>query len=133
MDFLLSEFTTRYLRPTRKRPEYAESILARDALPPWKGPDARTIEPHEAIELLDGITGRGSRVMANRTAALLGQLFKFAIQRRILRTTPVQRDDKRQVESIYDRTRDEIARKTGHLPLGTFDRDLAKLEGTQRL
>jgi predicted nucleic-acid-binding protein len=27
----------------------------------------------------------------------------------------------------------EIARKAGHLPLGTFDRDLAKLPGTQRL
>jgi predicted nucleic-acid-binding protein len=27
----------------------------------------------------------------------------------------------------------EIARKAGHLPLGTFDRNLAKLEGTQRL
>jgi len=27
----------------------------------------------------------------------------------------------------------EIARKSGHLPLGTFDRSLAKLEGTQRL
>ncbi|MDQ3445517.1 MAG: type II toxin-antitoxin system VapC family toxin [Pseudomonadota bacterium] len=27
----------------------------------------------------------------------------------------------------------EIARKHGHVPVGTFDRDLAKLEGTQRL
>jgi predicted nucleic-acid-binding protein len=27
----------------------------------------------------------------------------------------------------------EIARKAGHLPLGTFDRDLAKVAGTQRL
>lgn len=27
----------------------------------------------------------------------------------------------------------EIARKAGHLPLGTFDKSLAKLEGTQRL
>lgn len=27
----------------------------------------------------------------------------------------------------------EIARKAGHLPLGTFDRSLAKREGTQRL
>jgi predicted nucleic-acid-binding protein len=27
----------------------------------------------------------------------------------------------------------EIARKNGHVPVGTFDRDLAKLEGTQRL
>ena len=27
----------------------------------------------------------------------------------------------------------EIARKAGHLPLGTFDRNLARLDGTQRL
>jgi predicted nucleic-acid-binding protein len=27
----------------------------------------------------------------------------------------------------------EIARKAGHLPLGTFDRDLARFDGTQRL
>ena len=27
----------------------------------------------------------------------------------------------------------EIARKAGHLPLGTFDRDLAKIDGAQRL
>ena len=27
----------------------------------------------------------------------------------------------------------EIARKSGHLPLGTFDRGLAKLDGTQKL
>jgi len=27
----------------------------------------------------------------------------------------------------------EVARKAGHLPMGTFDRDLAKLEGTHKL
>ena len=27
----------------------------------------------------------------------------------------------------------ETARKAGHIPLGTFDRNLAKLDGTQRL
>ena len=27
----------------------------------------------------------------------------------------------------------EVARRAGHLPLGTFDRDLAKLEGTTKL
>jgi predicted nucleic-acid-binding protein len=27
----------------------------------------------------------------------------------------------------------EVARKAGHLPLGTFDRELAKLDGVQRL
>lgn len=27
----------------------------------------------------------------------------------------------------------EVARKAGHLPLGTFDRDLARLDGAERL
>jgi predicted nucleic acid-binding protein len=27
----------------------------------------------------------------------------------------------------------EIARKAGHLPLGTFDRNLSKLDGAQKL
>jgi len=27
----------------------------------------------------------------------------------------------------------ELARKAGHLPLGTFDRELSKLDGAQRL
>jgi predicted nucleic-acid-binding protein len=27
----------------------------------------------------------------------------------------------------------EIARKSGHLPMGTFDRDLAKLDGVRRI
>ena len=27
----------------------------------------------------------------------------------------------------------EMARKAGHLPLGTFDRTLGKIEGTQKL
>jgi predicted nucleic-acid-binding protein len=27
----------------------------------------------------------------------------------------------------------EVARKAGHLPLGTFDRELSKIEGTHRL
>lgn len=27
----------------------------------------------------------------------------------------------------------EVARKAGHAPLGTFDRDLGKIDGAQRL
>jgi integrase len=90
IEFLVSEFVERYIRPTRKRPEYAEAMLAKDVLPEWRGRDARTIEPAEVIELLDKITDRGSPVAANRTAALLGQLFKFGIHRRIVASTPVQ-------------------------------------------
>lgn len=89
-NFLVSEFIERYLRPTRKRPEYAEAILTRDVVPEWKGRDARTIEPGEVIALLDGIVERGSKVMANRTAALLSQLFRFGVHRHIVKASPVQ-------------------------------------------
>jgi integrase len=90
VDYLVSEFVERYLRPHRKDPGYAEALLAKNVLPEWRGRDARTISPPEVIELLDKITDRGSPVSANRTAALLGQLFKFGIHRRIVVTTPVQ-------------------------------------------
>lgn len=90
IDFLVSEFTHRYLRPQRKRPEWAEAILERDVLPEWKGRDARTITPPEVLELLDAIVDRGAPVLANRTAALLSQLFRFGIHRHIVTTTPVQ-------------------------------------------
>jgi len=39
----------------------------------------------------------------------------------------------RPVLGFSDRLVLEIARKAGHLPLGTFDRALGKLEGAQRL
>lgn len=90
IEFLVSEFITRYLRKEHDCPEYSEGILNRDVLPEWKGRDARTIEPHEVVTLLDKIVDRGSKVMANRTASLLTKLFKFGIQRRIVKAQPVQ-------------------------------------------
>ncbi len=89
IEFLAQEFLERHVKPNRRRPEYVERMLARDILPEWRGRDARTITPREVIELLDGIVNRGSRVMANRTAGLLGQLFKFGIHRAIVESSPV--------------------------------------------
>ncbi|MEO8340379.1 MAG: tyrosine-type recombinase/integrase [Nitrospirota bacterium] len=87
---LCSTFMTRHVRPSRKRPEYAQRILNASALKHWKGRDARTITPAEVLEVLDAIVDSGSPVMANRTAALLGQLFKYGIHRRIVADTPVK-------------------------------------------
>jgi integrase len=64
-------------------------MLDRDVLPRWRGRDARTIKPHEVIELLDGIVDRGSPVQANRVAGVLAQLFKFGIHRAIVEASPV--------------------------------------------
>ena len=90
VDFLVAEFLARHVRPARKRPEYAERILTSEILAAWKGRDARTITPREVIELLDTIVDRGAAVMANRTAGLLGQLFRFGIHRQIVGDSPVK-------------------------------------------
>ena len=90
IEFLASEFIERHVKERHKRPEYVQSLLARDVLPEWKGRDARTIKPREIIDLLDKVVARGSGVMANRTAGLLGQLFKFGIHRQIVEVSPVQ-------------------------------------------
>lgn len=90
IEFLANEFIERHVKPSRKRPEYAQAILDRNVLSVWKGRDARTIQPREVIELLDGIVDRGSKVMANRTAGLLSQLFRFGVHRAIVATSPVQ-------------------------------------------
>ncbi len=89
VEFLAQEFMERHVKPNRRKPEYVERILQSDILPVWAGRDARTITPREVIELLDGIVARGSRVMANRVASLLAQLFKFGIHRAIIETSPV--------------------------------------------
>src|SRR5262249_33712118 len=57
-------------------------------VPEWAGRDARSIKPREVLALLDKIVDRGSPVMANRVAGLLGQLFKFGIHRQIVESTP---------------------------------------------
>lgn len=90
IEFLAHEFMERHIRPNRKNPEYVARILEKDILSVWQGRDARTIKPREVIELLDGIVERGSRVMANRVAGLLAQLFKFGIHRVIVDDTPVK-------------------------------------------
>jgi integrase len=90
VDFLVSEFIERHVKATRKRPEYAVRILRQEVLSEWKGRDARAIKPREVIELLDVIVGRGSAVMANRTASLLTQMFKFGIHRTIVSDSPVK-------------------------------------------
>jgi hypothetical protein len=88
IEFLAHEFLERHVKPNRRRPDYVHRILARDVLPAWQGRDARTITPREIIELLDGIVARGSRVMANRVASLLTQMFKFGNPSRHRREFP---------------------------------------------
>jgi site-specific recombinase XerD len=63
--------------------------LKKDVLPYWAERDARTITSREIIERLDQIVARAAPVMANRTAAILSQMFTFGVHRSIIVNNPV--------------------------------------------
>jgi integrase len=90
IEFLAQEFMEKYVRPSRDDPAYVDRILKKDVLTEWAGRDARTIKPREVIELLDGIVGRGSPVMANRTGDVISQMFLYGVHRDIVESNPVQ-------------------------------------------
>lgn len=92
IESLANVFLERHIKVERKRkrPEYVERILRRYILSAWAGRDARSITSHEVLDLLDGIVDRGSPVMANRVAAVLTQMFKYGIHRRLVESSPVQ-------------------------------------------
>jgi integrase len=90
MEHLVADYMERHAKPQHRRPEYVQAILERDVLPEWRGRDARTVSPTEVIALLDKVLDRGSKVMANRLASLLSQLFRWGIHRRIVDDSPVK-------------------------------------------
>jgi integrase len=90
METVAGRFMDEFVVPHRRRPEYVQRSLDADVLPYFRGRDVRTITPLEVVDRLDQIAGRGARTMANRAAAILTQLFRFAIQKRLVTTSPVQ-------------------------------------------
>jgi hypothetical protein len=90
--FLAHEFYHRHVVKERKRrrPAYVKRVLNADVLPQWSDRDARTITSREVIELLDKFVDRGSPVMANRTANILGPMFMYGIHRATVPDSPVK-------------------------------------------
>lgn len=68
-------------RKPRKNPDWALAALAKHVRPVWGDTPAHEITRRDAVALIDGIVERGSPVMANRVAALLSQMFDFALDR----------------------------------------------------
>ncbi len=90
IEHLVDDYLCRHARVHQKRPEYVARILRREVMTEWAGRDARTISPTEVISLLDKVVDRGSKVMANRLASVLSQLFRWGIHRNIVDDSPVK-------------------------------------------
>jgi integrase len=88
--FLVYEYVNHYVKRNRESAKEVIRILNKDVLPQWRDRDARTINAREIIELLDAIVERDAPVMANRTADILAQMFKYGIHRQIVQDSPVK-------------------------------------------
>lgn len=86
----------------------------------------------ETLWVLDAVHERTPAQLAAAVEMLLNHA-QFAIQDPDAVALALANFCKRPALGFSDCLVLEIARKTGHLPLGTFDRGLAKLEGAQRL
>ena len=103
----------------------AESFVANGA---W----ASTLVLAESMWVLGSVYELGSKDQARAIEMLLNHR-ELVLQDREIVTAALQLFRARPALGFSDCLMLETARKAGHLPLGTFDRNLAKIEGTERL
>ena len=86
----------------------------------------------ETTWVLDAVYERSAEQIATAIDMLLNHK-DLTLQDADVVTSAVDQFRKRPALGFSDCLVLEIARKAGHLPLGTFDRNLAKLDGVQLL
>ncbi len=91
-----------------------------------------TLALAEAIWVLSGVYGRSSSELASAIETLLDHK-DLTLQDADVVVAALMRFRERPSVSFSDCLLLELARKAGHLPLGTFDRSLSKLDGAHRI
>jgi predicted nucleic-acid-binding protein len=86
----------------------------------------------ETVWVLDAVYDLSAEQIALAVDMLLNHR-ELAVQDPDVVTSALERFRKHPRVGFSDCLIVEIARKSGHLPLGTFDRDLAKLDGVKRI
>ena len=86
----------------------------------------------EAVWVLDSVYGLDRSARAKAVGMLLNHR-DITVQDADVVATALDRFVARASVSFSDCLGLEVARKAGHVPLGTFDRELAKQDGAERL
>jgi predicted nucleic-acid-binding protein len=86
----------------------------------------------EAVWVLTSVYGLGPREIGKAVEMLLNHR-DLTLQDADVVAAALAQYGRKPSLSFSDCVGLEVARKAGHVPLGTFDRDLGKLDGTQRL
>lgn len=112
-------------RDDRKQVEAAEAFVSKGA---W----VSHLVLAETSWVLDSVFALGPREIATAIGMLLNHA-QLTLQDADVVSAALESFRKRPAVSFSDSLIVEIARKNGHLPLGTLDRDLAKSEGAHRI
>ncbi len=91
-----------------------------------------TLALAEAIWVLSVVYERGPAEIASAVEMLLNHN-DLTLQDSDVVAAALERFRERPTVGFSDCLLLELARKAGHLPLGTFDRNLSKLDGAQKL
>jgi predicted nucleic-acid-binding protein len=86
----------------------------------------------ETVWVLDAVYDRTAEQIALAVDMLLNQS-DLTVQEADVVASALEHFRKYPALGFSDCLMVEIARKSGHLPVGTFDRDLAKLDGVERI
>lgn len=83
------EWRDKYLKVRAKTWEETWRRLKKDVLPTLGERRADEIKPREVVLLIDGIMQRGSPVVANKIRGDLAQMYRFAVSRALVESSPV--------------------------------------------
>jgi integrase len=114
---LAVEYIEKYAKPNKKSWKKDQEMLNRDVIPIIGTRKAKDIRKRDIVALLDRIVERGTSKkpcgsMANRVRALLITMFKFAVQRDILDSSPCVYLNVPHKEKARERDLDEKEIKT---------------------
>jgi integrase len=85
---LACEYMERHAKPNKKSWEKDQGMLNRDVIPALGSKKAKDISRGNVVALIDKIRDRKAPAMANRVQSLVSNIFKFAVQRDILDSSP---------------------------------------------
>lgn len=113
IDALCTAYIEKHAKPRKRTWRDDQGKINCEILPMWKGRPVTSITRRDCRALIQTIADRPAPVYANRIAALLSRLFRFAVDEEIIETNPAAhlpkpgveaqaRPDGEQEENAYD-------------------------------
>lgn len=103
------DYFARQIKPRFKRPDEWLSMLNKNIIPYIGDVPVKSVKRDQIANLLNTIVDRGSRVRANRTLAVVKQIFRYAVEQGYIDASPaalITRNSVGGTERSRDRTLD---------------------------